>query len=1046
MAQSTPSPASPRIAQIRAGEVVPVGEKTWVKRGHAARGNPAGLPRAAARLYALIGERVATSALGRVSGMGSDELARTLALLIERSLVVVETEIGGEDDSFDLDFTAPETLDRLRDAAEQSRQAEEAARQQVEAERKAKEEAEARVRAEADAKARAEASARANAAALARLKAEKVERSDADREINTRQGALERARSQAQEHADTLARAELEARSRAEALRKAEAEAAARMAAVRKLEQEMRARMAALAKLEAERKQKAEASARADAERLAAERRAREEADARAASERLAREQAEAAARAEAQAQLDAERRAREDAEARAEAERRAREEAEALARTQAEAAARAEAERLETERLAREQAAAEAQAALEAERRAREEAEARAEATAKAEAEAAARAEAERRTREESDREVKRSPENDAEPGPAPASRQATGDAPAPAAPPGRALPGAEAALQPLGDLLADFDFDRKASSTLWDTADARSFAADQSLGSAPPKSTSELGISVTSLADEVQRALEEAEARDRREQERRKPPARQKRRPRDTVDHEGSTASGARADESSLPSISPTIPDEDPAVIEARRLEREAEEQRLLAEEQARQRAREATEVAARARAEREKSERRLEREHEQVQAQAQALARERLDVESLKVPRRPRPAWLRPAIAALAIAAVLGLPEVIPYGSPVPDLERRLSERTGLPVSIGRLHLSLVPLPAFRLREVRIGAGEDAITFDALRAQPRLSSLLSGPLVIDRMHIDTGRVPASSLERLPSLLAAPGAVGYPMTQVTFDRVRISLPAGLDWPVSAGQVDWSASGTLERLTLRATDGSASAELSAAGGGFGLKVVASQWQARAEPPLVFQSLQASGRIGASSLEDGRFVAEVIGGRATGEVRATWSPGSGIAATGTAQLAGVDASPLVALLSSTASAAGALDANLQFELSGRRLVDLPATARAAASFIARQGWVGGLDLVLLIRDAGARGGRTVFDEWSGTFAATTDGQALRQMKLVSGPLSASGSLEVARDGRVGGRVSAELQSAGSMLRSNVVLGGSLREITAAPAN
>ena len=957
MAQPSPNPGASRTTQLRAGEVIPVGEKTWVRRGHAARGNPAGLPRGAARLYALIGERVATSALARVSGMSSDELASTLAVLVERSLIVVETEVD-QDGEGDLDFTAPEILDRLRDEAERSRQAEESARLKVEAERRAKEEAEAKVRAEADAKARAEASARANAAALARLKAQKVERVESDSEINAREGALERAQHQARSHADTLARAETEAHTRAEALRRAEAEAAARMAAVRKLEQEMRARMAALAKLEAERKQKADAATR---------------------------DQAEAVSR------LEAERRAREEAEARAEAERRAREEAEALAREQAEATARAEAER-------------------------------------RARAQAAARSAPQ--------------PVSGA-PAPLPASSPIAdreGEATGPA------LPGADAPLQPLSDVLEGFD--RKASTTLWDTADAR-MLADQSIGSQGSPLSRELGMSITSLADEVQRALEEAEARDRLEQERRRP-ARPKRN-RDDRKKAASDASLAGLDarggpEPSLPAIRTTVPDEDPAVLEARRLEREAEEQRLLAEEQARQRAREATEIAARARAEREKSERRLEREHEQVQARAQALARERVDVEALRAPRPPRPAWVRYAVAGGLLAAIVGLPEVIPYSGPIPDIERQLTTASGQPVTLDGLHFSLVPTPGFRIGSLTIGTGDHAIVLNRLRATPRLGSLFSGPLQLEQVRIASASVPLQALERIPVALASPARAGYGASRLLVDSLQLGLPAGLALPASGAQVDWSTSGTVEAARVRALDGSVNFELTAAGGGFGLQVTASRWQARPNSPLLFQSLQLSGRVGDRSLDDGRFTAELAGGSLKGTLRATPSASAGVEVSGTAQIANVDAAAVVSMLSPAASAAGTTDANVRFELAGKRLVDLPSAARASASFVVRQGWVGGIDLVLLIRDPAARGGRTVFDELSGTFSTSAEGQSLRQLKLVSGPLGATGTLDIAGDGRLSGRIASELQAASGTLRSSSTLSGSLREIVATPSN
>jgi uncharacterized protein involved in outer membrane biogenesis len=383
---------------------------------------------------------------------------------------------------------------------------------------------------------------------------------------------------------------------------------------------------------------------------------------------------------------------------------------------------------------------------------------------------------------------------------------------------------------------------------------------------------------------------------------------------------------------------------------------------------------------------------------------------------------------------------------LPEVVPYSAPIPEIERKLSAATGQPVAIGSLHFSLVPTPAFRLSGVTLGTGDQAVTIDRLRALPQLGSLFSGPVRVERLRIASATVPAGALDNLPALLAFPSGSGYAIASAEVDRLQLSLPGGLTLPSSGAQVNWTSAGAVERASLRATDGTVTLEVAASGGGFGVQFAATRWQARANSPLLFQSLQVAGRVSGGGFEDGRFAAEVFGGSMKGTVRATRSAAEGYQASGAAQFSAVDASALATLLSPDASAAGAADATVQFELSGKRVTDLPNAPRASASFIVRQGWVGGVDLVLLIRDPGARGGRTVFDEWSGTFSATATGQTLRQMKLVSGPLGASGTLDIAADGRLTGRIASELQAASGTLRSTVGLAGTLREITASPAN
>ena len=195
------------------------------------------LPPALLKVYGLVGELITVVGLRRSAGMEDTALSAAVAELIERGLITadpVKAEASPE-----LDFTSPQTLEKLRAVAAQVKQAEEDARLRVDAERTAKLQAEARVRDETEAKARADADAKVNAAALARLKAEKVARSESDSEINTRQAALDRAEAEARERADALARAEAEAKARREA------EARARKEAEERAKQRAAARAAA---------------------------------------------------------------------------------------------------------------------------------------------------------------------------------------------------------------------------------------------------------------------------------------------------------------------------------------------------------------------------------------------------------------------------------------------------------------------------------------------------------------------------------------------------------------------------------------------------------------------------------------------------------------------------------------------------------------------------------------------------------------------------------------------------------------------------------
>ena len=929
MAPPTTPPAPPGGTTPRPGSAL-LAEGTVLRRKVAAPPAVGILPPALLKVYGLVGELITVVGLRRSAGMEDTALSAAVAELIERGLITadpVKAEASPE-----LDFTSPQTLEKLRAVAAQVKQAEEDARLRVDAERKAKLQAEARVRDETEAKARADADAKVNAAALARLKAEKVARSESDSEINTRQAALDRAEAEARERADALARAEAEAKARAESVRKAEANAAARLAAVRRMEGELKGRMAAMARVDAARQQKSEAEAQA-------------------------RGAAAEGARQAALANAEAERRAREAAEQRAEAERALREQAEANAAFQAEA-----------ERRAREQA----HALIEAERVLREEAEARMRVLSSTEREDREKTEAER--------------ESQPLAGLKPTARPAPMSTPAAAS---AAPPEAAQSPVPDADALARAQqerFSRELEAQMVRIT-AEQTAPSASAGAVPGKPGS---------SDEATRA---ADARERAEEF-----ARQQ-------------------------------------MIGIMKLEekraKEEEQRRLLAEEESRRRAREAVEIASRARAEREKFERDRERKRKLAEAEAQALARVVARAE-----RQPISRW-KLVLGGLALfaATVIGLFEVFPFSAYVGRVEALMSTALGERVVIKSMHASLIPRPNIRLTDVTVGSGTGGATIASVHAVPSISSLFRGPLTFESVQFDSVTVAQEFIPKLPDVVGMGGGHAPGLERILIRNLRLTVP-DIELPPAEVEIVWDASGRFRSANIRTFSGRVSIDLTRAAEDIAFRMSATEWQPLRGNPATLDQLKMNGTLTRNGLAASEVVAELYGGEAKGSFRVDWGAAAQAAtASGEFLLRRLDVEKFLPAMTVNATATGLMEGTMKFSLQAPLLRRLFESPQVTTAFTIRRGWVGGVDLARLLRDSTNRGGRTVFEEWSGVYAMSGGNHSLRQMRLTSGPMSASGAAEISAQGMLTGRINAQLSTANdTAVRANFSLGGSIQKI------
>ena len=815
------------------------------------------------------------------------------------------------------------------------------------------------------------------------------------------------AKAQASAFAKAREEAEIKAQKERDRL-KAEAEAKFRAEQEEKLRSDAEVR----AKEEAAARVKAEAEAKVKAAREAAVR-AAAEAKAQAEAERKAREEAERKAREEAERvrkeaeelrqRLEAERKARE------EAERKAREEAE-RARKEAEEKARREAEelrqRLEAERQARE--AAERKAKEEAERAHKEaEAKARQEAEqARREAEALReRLEAERREREKEDE------RREAE------AREAEKARAKAAAAPARASTGdkfADSLMDDLDSFTQRDEDGRKEREAAERKAKeeaqlrAKQEAERQAREDEERKRKEEEARKAREREEEARRAREEEkreeERREREEKERAEREAEERRRRREA---RAKTESAGEEDDIVVSEDDLDMDDvkQDQAVLtkDARRAAKEREKR----EKEAR---REAKREAAR----RAKEEKRKEKERPVAAAVAPAYR-----------PIRRRRSWGRPIAMTLflALAAGIGALHVMPISTA--EYEQAASQALGRPVTIGSAKLSLYSGLQLNFSNVSVGG----LKVPSVRAYPDVGSLFGPQKSFSRLELEGATLPQQALAALFD--ARIKGANFSVQRIHAKGLKLTGPVKL--PTLEAELAVGADGSVTSTTVRGAEG-LQGKIVPNGRGLDFDVVANSFPLPIFPDVWLSGFAMKGSATREGMQIREWGGASLDGGVSGTANVRW--GSNWIMDGVVTVRGINAAVFAPALLSEGKAEG----TAKFSFNDPDPMNFLGRGRLEGTFSVHKGVLGSFDLSRAIQTGGRQaGGRTPFTGMNGHGVFDRGAVALRNVSFGAGAMNAGASADISADGKLSGRIVADVSTSSQTLRATLNLGGTVRD-------
>ncbi|MFN0314319.1 MAG: AsmA-like C-terminal region-containing protein [Burkholderiales bacterium] len=380
-------------------------------------------------------------------------------------------------------------------------------------------------------------------------------------------------------------------------------------------------------------------------------------------------------------------------------------------------------------------------------------------------------------------------------------------------------------------------------------------------------------------------------------------------------------------------------------------------------------------------------------------------------------------------------LALVAVVLLVIQFASLSPwAPDIEKIASQRLGEPVRIGSLHATVFPRVQLILEKVTVGPAQD-VRADSVVVVPEIETLFSDTKVLKAVEIRGLTIGTDGLERARGWFKNSAAKLVRVPVIKIKDAALDLP-GVALPSIGAQIklgndsevlNISAATMDERLQVEIVPGVSNAEISIKGRNFTMPV---------GPPLEIMDLEGKGTISGTELRMTRLEYFVFSGQGSAQMSVRWQDGWMLESVFNFQRMSLETA--MRALKIQVISDGALDAKGILRFRSPKIETLFQKPQIDASFTARRGNLAGFDIPRALQQRyrdGVQGGKTRFEELTGTLTARDGAYQYRQVVMNAGVLKGSGYADISPAGNVSGRISAELHSSAGTVRGNFTVSG-----------
>lgn len=523
----------------------------------------------------------------------------------------------------------------------------------------------------------------------------------------------------------------------------------------------------------------------------------------------------------------------------------------------------------------------------------------------------------------------------------------------------------------------------------------------------------------------ERVRREDEEREARDR------------ERRERDKAEREARERERLAAEEHARREA------EERAVREAReadeRAAREAGERQAREKAERERREAEAQERAAAAELMRQRAEvqaRLIEEERAWLEAERRAKAAETASIEQESLPeedvrdahargRRGGKRWLVPVAVIGALLLVLVMLPFIPISGRIATMEGALTARFGEPVRIGAVYLGVLPRPHLRLEDLAVGNARQ-VHVRNLKASGGMGVLGGDLAAIGAIDIES---PTLSEEGLAWLLfGKPGQAAGTVAQVQARGVKLESKMIALEPFDA-TLHLDENGGWKSMNIVSADKGMTAQLTFLGNGARVVMSARRFAMPVGPALLFEDFSARVDLFPTGAQLHEFKGFAYGG---------WLSGNGKLARGAEWIFSgtLDARRIDVSKMSRAFENAWLAGNASFLMRAPTLAGLGASLYLDGTYAVANGILHGIDLGKVLQGGSTRGGLTDFTDMRGSVVYENGVTRLQRISFAQSKLSAGGNADIGTDGKLQGRLVAEIKLPSETRRAFIGLSGS----------
>lgn len=397
------------------------------------------------------------------------------------------------------------------------------------------------------------------------------------------------------------------------------------------------------------------------------------------------------------------------------------------------------------------------------------------------------------------------------------------------------------------------------------------------------------------------------------------------------------------------------------------------------------------------------------------------------------------------------AVVISLLIILPFLIPIQTYLREAESIAREKLGVPVTIASGHVSLLPSPRVIVNKITVGNNQE-IQLDQLEVIPTLSSMFSAVKVID-LKLSQPIVNIAALQlvsaiaanRQPSDDAATINIGHlEMVDLQLDGTELKLP------LLNVEASFSANNQLVLTDVETKDGKLKAKVTTQDGGYLILLGADQWTLPAGLPLLIDTAKLEMYFKSGRLQVPKIDIALYGGKLTGN--AELSSDKKWRVNGKLKVENLSLKTPTSLVNKSTNLSGKLFGQGNFSAQAKDAGELFANLRADFKFKVNDGVLNGLDLAKaasIFVKKGQRGGETEFDEFSGVLNVTNANAAqqyhLRDIKLSSGLIAASGQVKVSASKNLDGIVEVELKNSVSLVAIPLQVSGTLSQPVVLPS-